>query len=402
MALTTIGDRLTPSVPIQITLGTLVTEPSSNQTVMIYGHANSGTPASSLYTAYTVSNSGSASAATTELAAIYGSGCELIQMVVAAITANAETGGTTFPTLKVVGLASTDTAFGSANVALTNTLNISADFLVNPYDPYSASGNTTALIAQATTMSGADRGAMGQFGTTVVQASTLYAPTAAASLAFYGTQNIVSCLLPSIGESATYSTPQLAAACAAQIASNLAPFNPLDGSEIGGVPAPVLNSNWITVGASLESEAILNQGWTPLRVNANGTVSFVRTITGRVQNPLSNGGDAYLDIQDWQVLYFWRKTLYTNFTQPIYTNVKASQQEAQTILGDVIRLAKLFEAQNMFQSVSQLAPLFQVARGTSDRSRFDVFTPVNCIPGLHVIAINAQAGVLFDQFSVVA
>ena len=67
---------------------------------------------------------------------------------------------------------------------------------------------------------------------------------------------------------------------------------------------------------------------------------------------------------------------------------------------EAIRLANLFEDQEMFQAVAQLSKQFVVERSTSDRHRFDVLTPVNVIPGLHVIATNIEAGTQFDALSI--
>jgi phage tail sheath gpL-like len=53
----------------------------------------------------------------------------------------------------------------------------------------------------------------------------------------------------------------------------------------------------------------------------------------------------------------------------------------------------------MFQAVTQLASMFVVQRNASDRSRFDVQTPVNVIPGLHVIATQIAAGTLYDTLT---
>jgi phage tail sheath gpL-like len=169
---------------------------------------------------------------------------------------------------------------------------------------------------------------------------------------------------------------------------------------VNGLSAPNLMSDWITVGAGLESETALNQGWTPMRVNPNSQVAFVRTVTGLVTNASNAAITAYYDVQDWQVLYFWRKTLWTRFTQPDIANQKASQAEAQLILSEIIRLANVFQDNNMFEQVQQLAKMFIVQRNSTDRSRFDVQTPVNVIPGLHVIAVNVIGTTLFDNFTV--
>ena len=68
-------------------------------------------------------------------------------------------------------------------------------------------------------------------------------------------------------------------------------------------------------------------------------------------------------------------------------------------LGEMLRLANLFQDQTMFQAVQQLAPQFQIQNNPSDRSRFDYLTPINVVPGLHVMAGNIQAGTQFDVIS---
>jgi phage tail sheath gpL-like len=97
---------------------------------------------------------------------------------------------------------------------------------------------------------------------------------------------------------------------------------------------------------------------------------------------------------------FWRKTLYTRFSQPDFTRTKASSDIAQLMLSEMIRLALQFQDQQMFQAVEQLSKFFKVERNVSDRHRFDFFTPVNVIPGLHVIAGNIQATTEFDVVTI--
>jgi phage tail sheath gpL-like len=109
---------------------------------------------------------------------------------------------------------------------------------------------------------------------------------------------------------------------------------------------------------------------------------------------------AYYDVQDIQVLYYWRKTVFTRLNQVDFKLVKASLDVAKQIKSELIRLAQQFETQTMFQAVSRLAPSFVVERSASDRHRFDVLTPVNVIPGLHTIAVRVEAGTLFDTVTV--
>jgi phage tail sheath gpL-like len=404
MAITDIGNQKTPSVPIEINISDTTGIPSANQIITLFGHAASTMAASAAYVPYQLSNNSLVSAASTEMSALYGASSELTAMVVAAVNANA--GADAFPTINVIPLLSTDTDFGGGtNVGLNSLNTLTTDFVVSPYDGASAgtSGLRVALQTQIQTMSGATRTDNQQFGSFGVIFNRSVAASGATQLPAFDTQNLIGCWLPDSGTGAqapVYTVPQSAAACAAVIAQQGVPFNPLDRVVINSLPAPAKTSDWITVGGGLESEAALNQGWTPLRVNQNGQVAFVRTVTGRITNGSGVTVLSYIDVQDWQVLYYWRKTLWTRFSQPDFSNVKASVQVAQFLLSEVIRLAKLFEDNQMFQAVQQLSQQIVVERNATDRSRFDVQVPTNVIPGLHEIAVNVIGTTIGDSFVV--
>ena len=193
---------------------------------------------------------------------------------------------------------------------------------------------------------------------------------------------------------------ELAAAYAAVLAGNVSPFVPVNGYVLGGIDAPDAESDRITVGAGLESETALTAGWAPIKVKPNGDVAIVRSVTTRITTNGVVAAGAYYDVQDFQVLYFWRKTLYTRFNQTDFTNAKASVDKARAAKSEAIRLAQIFEDNEMFKSVSELAKQFTVAVNASDRHRFDVVTPVNVIPGLHVIATTVRAGTQFDTITI--
>lgn len=397
MALTSIGDQKTPGRPIEITFGADLGLPSANQEVLLIGHraatGSSGTVAS--YTVKTMNNVADETAAQSEAEGYFGVGSELSKMVLAAVKANA--GGGTFPALKCVALASADAGFGTADAALTAVKAVKAEFVVSPYD-----GDNTTLGDKLETacelMSGAQRVHNNQFGTVGVVANQDQSDPSA--LPAYDSQFISGMYLRDSAATPTYSLGELAAACAAKIAAGAVPFNPVDGLVIGSVPAPALLSDYLSVGAGLESETALNKGWTPLKVKANGDVAFVRSVTQRTTTDGITAVTSYYDIQDFQVLYFWRKTVFTRLTQPDLTNVKASAETARDIKAELIRLAQAFQDQGMFQAVDLLAKQFQVERSASDRHRFDVKTPVNVIPGLHVVAVNVKATTEFDIVSI--
>lgn len=401
MALTSIGDQKTPARPIEITFAPETGLPSADQEVLLMGHAASGCPASSINKVISIDNSSDETAALNECVAKgFGSASEITKMVLAAIKANA--GQSTFPQLKVVPLDSAETGFGSADAALTAVSKVKAEYVVSPYDSQD-DALTTKLKNTCLLMSGATRTDNSQFGSIGVaftrdtdSPSTFYQ---------YDTQFL---FLPCLRDSGAaelapaYSIAEMAAAVAARVAGNGIPFNPLDDITIQNVEAPKKQEDWYTIGGGLESEAALNKGYSPLKVKPNGEVAFVRTVTARLSADGTGAPivGAYYDVQDFNVLYYWRKTIWTRVSQPDFKRRKASQEAAVDLKAELVRLASLFEEQTMFQAVTQLAKQFKVERSATDRHRFDVKTPVNVIPGLHVIATNIEAGVQFDTFSV--
>jgi phage tail sheath gpL-like len=393
MALTSIGTQRTPGRPIEITFEAEQGLPSDLQELLLIGHAASG--ATGINTVVTVNNVSSLSAASGEVATKFGDGSEIAKMVLAAVRANE--GGSTFPKIKCVPLASTETAFGPSDAALTAAKAVKAEYIVSPYS-LTNSTLRTKIIDAASVMSGAQRVENNQFGTFAVAADQ--ATVDPSLLPQPDTQFFVG--IWKRDSAPVYSNGELAAAAAAVLAANGVPFNPVDGLTIKGVAAPTQISEYITVGAGLESETALLRGITPLQVKPNGDVAFVRSVTSRrtVDADGVTEVNAYYDVQDFNVLYFWRKTLFTRFNQPDFKRRKASDEAARELRSEVIRLAQAFEDQGMFQKVSDLAKDFVVERNASDRHRFDVLTPVNVVPGLHVIATNVAASTRFDVVTI--
>lgn len=392
MALTSIGSQKTPGRPVEITFAAQLGLPSDTKTVLLIGHQGSGTAVDNVVVK--IDNAGELVAATAEAEAKFGAGSEMAKMVIAAVEANA--GGSTFPPIYCCPLDSAETSIPTAaqNAILAAKLGIS--FLVSCYS-MELTAQRTILKTLAQTMSGAQRVENGQFGSFGVAAEF---DTAIASLTAFDTQFLVGIYKRDSAPAGLEG--ETAARAAAVMAASAIPFNPLDDVSLGGEDAPAAQSDWLTIGAGLESEAVLEKGYTPLRVKPNGEVAFVRTVTGRL-SPDGTGTTlvtAYYDVQDFMVLYFWRKTLYTRFSQPDFKQRKASLAAGQEIKSECIRLAKTFEDQGLFQAVDKLAKQFAVQANPSDRSRFDVFTPVNVIPGLHVIATNIQATTQYDVVSV--
>jgi phage tail sheath gpL-like len=390
----TIANQKTPGSGVEIDFAASLSQPSATQTVCLIGHAASGTTGT--YQAFTINNVSDPVAAGVEAGGYFGIGSELAQMVVAAVAANA--GGGSFPPLVAIPLASTDAGFGSSDQAIATLETVSADFAVMSYDPIASPTLLTKLQAACLLMSGANRGSNQQFGTTGVACN--YSVTNPASLPTPDTRNLSLVWFRNTGSNA-YSVAQTASACAAVMAANGIPFLPLNSQIIGGVPASSVVADKISVGGGLESETALTKGWSPLKTNPSGSVAFVRTVTtaisvlGDGQTPLTS----YYDVQDLQVLYYWRRTLFSRFGQTDFQKAKASAQTANNLLGEVVRLAGDFETQNMFQDTKLLAKQFSVVRDPTSRFRFNVFTPVNVIPGLMQIAATVSATTQFDQIT---
>lgn len=411
MALTSIGFQKTPGRPVEITFAAQGGLPNPNQTLALIGRmgptsgaavsgAASGT--ATPYAPSVISNVADAVAGANEANAKFGAGSELAKMVIAAIRANADEGNSNFPQITCVPLQQTDVDFGTPNVAgiaagLAACDLFEAEFVISPFD-----GNnqtlTNQLITQAKSMSGPARVENGQYGSIAVAANN--AVTDPSTLIKYDTQYFSGAWLRDTS-ARTDSLGDQAAKYAAILGGNLVPFNPVDNTVIGDYDAPAKKTDWITVGAGLESESCLNRGWSPLRVLPTGEVAINRSVTSRLTTgDGTTAVSAYYDVQDFQVLYFFRKAVKARFSQPDFTNVKASSQEASLARSEVIRLASAFEDNGMFQNVAGLSPKIVVQRNASDRSRFDVFIPVNVVPGLHVIATNIQATTEGDVFTV--
>lgn len=394
MALTSIADQRTPGRPTEVSFAAETGIPSANQEVLLIGHEAATGGTVDPYTVTLINNSGDLAAATAEAETKFGAGSELAKMVTAAVKANS--GASSLPQLKCVSLANADTDFGTADDALVAARSVKAEFVVSPYDATDATLRGK-LKDHCLLVSGAQRVENNQYGTIGVAAN--FDVTDPSTLATPDTQYLSLVWFRDTSGN-PYSTGELAAAVAAKMAGNVSPFNPLDNVAVVGLTAPDLLSDYISVGAGLESETALAKGWTPLRVKSNGDVAIVRSTTTRITVDGNVTATAYYDVQDFQVLYFLRKAVFSRLNQPDLKQVKASQQVAVSIKGEVIRIMQLFQDQNMLQAVDKLAKQVVVERSSSDRHRFDIQIPVNVIPGLHVVATNIVAGVQFDSFTV--
>jgi phage tail sheath gpL-like len=388
----TIGFQKTPGRPTEITFDADTGLPNDQQELLIIGRAGAG--ATGTDTVITISAVSDSAAAKTEAETKFGVGSELANMVVAAVKANASAARSTFPPIKCIPLANGSNAFTANSLIAAKT--VKAEFIVSPFDASTDTTNRTTLKDLCAELSGAQRVENNQFGAIGVAANM--SVTDPANLDSPDTQYLALAWMKNTSPG-SFTVGELAAAFAATMAGNIAPFNPINNFVLGGVTAPAL-ADRISVGAGLYSETALGKGWTPMKTKSNEEVAIVRSVTSRITTDGVVAAGSYYDVQDFQVLYYWRKTIFTRLNQPDLKTQKASIDTAKLVKGELIRLAGIFQDSEMFQAVKELAPSFTVTRSLSDRHRFDVVTPVNVIPGLHVIATTVRAGTLYDTVSV--
>lgn len=162
MALTSISNRLTPSVPIEVTYGAQPVATGRKYTTL-FGHRAASGGSAQDYGVHEITNVGDPTEAKAEAEALTGTGSQLSKMVEAFVKANAFAGRSNFPAFRIVVLPNAVTTFGPSDEALEAINLLRSDMLVSCY-PASDSTNKTKLIDFATLISGPDRDLNGQFG----------------------------------------------------------------------------------------------------------------------------------------------------------------------------------------------------------------------------------------------
>jgi phage tail sheath gpL-like len=396
MPLTNIGNRKTPSTPIEITFGAQPTA-TGVKVATLLGHRAASGGTGTNYQVHQVQNVGDPTAAKTEVDSLAGTGSEIGKMVEAFVKGNSAVAGrANFPPMRVVLLPSSETGFGPADEALEAVKLLRSDLLVSPYDANDAV-TRNKLRDFAALLSGPDRDLQGQFGSHCVIASL---KASATSLVYNIDNQFV--IVPWLQDTAV--TPAqpvalVAAASAAVLLQNAFPYLPLGDFELGGILPPASMSDRIEAGPFSLSELALAAGLCPLKVDASGRVKFIRTVTTRVTTDGSIPATAYFDYQDLSVLNDFREDCFKRINAPDLKPKKASVNTAKLIKDEILRIAKAYESAEAFQRVNELAKEFKVQPSATSRGRFDFKIPVNVVPGLYVVAGNIEATTKFDEFT---
>ena len=384
MALTSIGDRLTPSIPIEITFDAQKLATGTKITTLI-GHM-AAVPGSGLVnTSHLMVNIGDPESAQAEVDALAGEGSEIGKMAYAFVAANALAGRSTFPAFRILMLGNADAGFASDAIEMLKHLR--SDMIVSPY-PASDATNTQVLLNIAILISGPDRDLQGQFGSFVTVGSldsiagvqaynynsqklivasmpdtntgevTPTADTVSGSRTLINASSVAG-IYPGATVSGTgipagstvlsvaagkitlsnaasaagtaialtiqnvVSQPEniLASAHAAAMMASVFPYNPLKGVAIGGLIPPKKMSDRVQIDPQGSSEALLVAGVSPLYVQPGDVVAFIKTRT--TYKLLPDGVTAVTDYNAWQQLVTlndFREELYQLCQNPPFNN----------------------------------------------------------------------------------
>lgn len=396
MGLTNIADRLTPSTPLELTFGQQPVA-TGRKIATLLGHKLLAAPGAD-YFVHDMISVGDPTAAKLEVEALAGVGSEIALMAERFVKANSIPGRSNFPPFRVVLLPSAEDEYGPADEALEALKTLRTDMLVSCYDAAPTALLRTKLTDLAALLSGPDRDANGQFGTTCVMA-TLAASATALALDIDNMYMTVP-YLQDTSVAKSQAPGLVAAGVAGVMLGSQFPYLPLMDQHVGGMLPPVLKSDFILSGPTELSEAALVAGLAPLKVDSAGRVRMIRSRLTRTTIDGNVPATAYIDWQDIQVLYDYRESVYLRLQQPDLKPKKASINTARLVKDEILRLAKAFELAEAFQSVDKLAKFFIVQPSATSRGRFDFKIPVNVVPGMQVIAGNIEATTQFDQFTV--
>ena len=167
--LTDINDRLTPSIPLELTFGSQIIATGRKFTTMFAHFAAAGNTAAP-YSVYTVVNVGDPKKAQAEVDLVAGAGSQAGKMAAAFVLANSAANRSNFPAFRICFIPYAVTTFGPSQEAITAVQNLRSDMLVSCY-PASNGAMLTILKTLQSLISGIDRDLNGQFGSFVTVAS---------------------------------------------------------------------------------------------------------------------------------------------------------------------------------------------------------------------------------------
>ena len=368
---------------------------AADNTLVIIGHMASSGSTATAGQPVQIANFGDPTQALTECNGLFGSGAEITEMVVAAIKGVlfSNMANKVFPPIVCIPLANADTS-SSLATTLAALLTVPMPFVASCYAG-TDSAALTALKNHLTAISGEDRGRFGQFGSFGFMGLDV-ALGSATPVGLSGASQMLA--FPWLRDSAVTKANKLhavTAATAAVCAANGVPYNPLTDISVGGLVVPASAADYHTPGDTGTEALGLANGIMPLMSNKDGSVSISRSVTSYRPDSATVAA-AYFDIQDWQVLYYYRTQTYAKSQETQFKIAKASDAKAAALNSAFIKIAKDMEDLEMLQYVDKLAGEFTYTRSSQNRSAFVYQLPVNVIPGFYNKGIEILGTTKFD------
>lgn len=384
-----------PSTKAQIKIETTGLVAADDTLVIVGKKLEAGTAVVNGVT--TIENFGDPVAALAECTPLFGAASEITEMVIAAIKGVLYSDMSTkvYPKIKVITLAH-DSTSSAVETALAANLNMAMPFVVLAF-PVTENTAMMALRNHLRAISGGDRGRNGQFGSFGFMGTDAALATASPAGEAAGDQVIC---IPWLRDTSVVKKNKIhavTAAYAAVVAANGIPFLPLNDIVVGGLQAPENTTDYHSEGDTGSAALGLDSGLTPLMVSSKGEIQICRSITSR-RVETANPDKAYFDIQDWQVLYYLWKLIYTTSREIRYKNAKATDAKIQALLSEIIGHCKTLEASpyEMLHRVDQLMSSFSWRRSDLSRGGAIYEIPANVVPGFHNKGINLTGTDKFD------
>jgi phage tail sheath gpL-like len=328
-----------------------------------------------------IENYGDSAAAQDEVDTAFGTGSELGDMVIAAIKAIETTDlvPKLFPPIIVIPMDSADSDMATL---MANNSTLPMPFVAQPY-PASDAAHSSDFKDHLIAISGEDRGRLGQFGSfgftgtdEGLAAVTTYGETAASETMLFA-------WLRDLNLIKSNSTWEQAAALAAICASNGLPFLPLNDVKVGGLKPPTDAKDQHTPGDAGTEAAGLEAGVVPLMTGFDGSIRVSRSVTSR-RTQQNVADSSYIDLQDWQTLYYLRKNVYLLTQQDRYKRARNSTKKQNALKSEVIQMLKEMEKLEMVSDVDAHVAFIIVTPspgGNIYATLIDI--PLDVIPGFH-------------------
>lgn len=378
--MTLISFTRVPSTKVLIDIDAVGLVPADN-TLIIIGHAAAGGGAELANVPYTVENFGDPVAVVAELATAFGGESEISIGVVAAIKAVqlSDLPGKVYPPIVVIPLAFADDDMAAA---LNANMNIPMPFVASPF-PGSDSAHLSDLEDFLQVINGDDRGRVGQFGSFGFVGTMEALGDVVTEATTAATESMLFSWLRDLSDVPAQTEFMLACGLAAICASNPLPFLPLNDVIIGGAKGPTDSVDQHTPGDSGTEEGGLEAGAVPLMTDDAGKVHVSRTVTSRrTQEDVAD--TSYIDLQDWQTLYYLRKQAYILTQQDRYKRARNSATKQAALKSELIHIMLEMEKLEMLQDVESLVAQVVVTNAPGDNPyACQIDIPVNVIPGFH-------------------